>query len=99
MDSVLVSKANAVATVTLNRPEAFNSLDRGAKESLLDALRQAAVDPTVRAVVLTGTGRGFCVGQDLREFASLRVGATPEQVFATVGEHYSPMCELLATMD
>jgi 2-(1,2-epoxy-1,2-dihydrophenyl)acetyl-CoA isomerase len=99
MDAVLVTTANAVTTVTLNRAEAFNSLDLAAKESLLVSLREAASDPTVRAVVLTGTGRGFCVGQDLREFATSRVGATPEQVFATVAEHYVPLCELLAGMD
>lgn len=97
-DSVLVSTTEAVATITLNRPAAFNSLDLEAKVALLDALRAAADDPSVRAVVLTGTGRGFCVGQDLREFATASRTGSPAEVFTTVAEHYSPACELLASM-
>lgn len=99
MEPVLVEKRDAVTTVTLNRPEALNALDLRTKESLLVALREAAADPGVRAVVLTGTGRGFCVGQDLREFAGARAGATPEAVFSSVTEHYAPLCELLAGME
>jgi 2-(1,2-epoxy-1,2-dihydrophenyl)acetyl-CoA isomerase len=98
-ESVLVSTHNAVATITLNRPDAFNALDLAAKEGLLAALRSAAADPGVRAVVLTGSGRGFCVGQDLREFATASATGTPAEVFTTVAEHYAPTCELLATMD
>jgi len=99
MEPVLVNRENGVATITLNRADAFNSLDLATKVALLDALRLVADDPTVRAVLFTGTGRAFCVGQDLREFAAVSKNGTPEQVFATVAEHYSPACELLATMD
>src|SRR4029453_1962785 len=53
-----------VATVALNRPDAMNALNLELKEALRDALAQAAGDPAVRAVVLTGTGRAFCAGQD-----------------------------------
>lgn len=94
-----MNRENGVATITLNRADAFNSLDLATKVALLDALRLVADDPTVRAVLFTGTGRAFCVGQDLREFAAVSKNGTPEQVFATVAEHYSPACELLATMD
>src|SRR5262249_39511099 len=95
---VLVSTAAAVATVTLNRAQAMNSLDVEAKDALLAAVRGVAADPDVRAVVLAGTGRAFCVGQDLREFAAQRAphsGGTPTsgQVFATVVEHYAPISE------
>jgi 2-(1,2-epoxy-1,2-dihydrophenyl)acetyl-CoA isomerase len=58
---------DAVATVRLNRPDAMNSLTRATKEALLATLRAVADDDAVRAVVLTGSGRAFCVGQDLRE--------------------------------
>jgi 2-(1,2-epoxy-1,2-dihydrophenyl)acetyl-CoA isomerase len=98
-ESVLLHTRNAVATITLNRPDAFNALDLAAKEGLLAALRSAADDPGVRAVLLTGTGRGFCVGQDLREFATASADSTPAEVFRTVAEHYMPACELLSTMD
>ncbi len=68
-DDVLVSREGAVLTVTLNRPEVLNALTAGVHAGLRAALEQAAVDEGVRAVVLTGAGRGFCVGQDLTEFA------------------------------
>src|SRR5581483_9477233 len=59
----------AVLTVTLNRPEVLNALNRAVHRGLHDALRLAAEDSSVRAVVITGAGRGFCVGQDLQEFS------------------------------
>jgi 2-(1,2-epoxy-1,2-dihydrophenyl)acetyl-CoA isomerase len=97
-ESVLVANTDAVTTITLNRPDAFNSLDLATKQALLAALRAAADDPGVRAVVLTGAGRGFCVGQDLREFAAVAQTGTPEEIFTTVPEHYAPICELVAEM-
>ncbi|WP_426566022.1 enoyl-CoA hydratase/isomerase family protein [Angustibacter sp. McL0619] len=58
---------DAVAVVRLRRPEAMNSLDRATKVALLEALRTAGEDDEVRCVVLTGSGRAFSAGQDLRE--------------------------------
>jgi 2-(1,2-epoxy-1,2-dihydrophenyl)acetyl-CoA isomerase len=87
-----------VATVRLNRPDAMNALTVATKEALLEALRAVAEDPTVRCVVLTGSGRAFCVGQDLKEHVELlREGA--EALWTTVPEHYNPLVELIATMD
>ena len=74
-DVLLVERADGVATVTLNRPESMNSLSVELKQALVTELDAVARDESVRAVVLTGTGRGFCVGQDLREHvASLESG-------------------------
>jgi len=56
-----------VMTITLNRPDVLNAFDRAMQDGFRAALKEAA-DPEVRAVVLTGAGRGFCVGQDLTEF-------------------------------
>ena len=56
-----------VATVVLNRPDAMNAVDLALKVRLLEVLQQVADDPAVRCVVLTGRGRAFCVGQDLKE--------------------------------
>jgi len=67
MTSVLTRRAGAVLEITLNRPEVLNAIDEGVQAGLHDALEEAA-DPAIRAVVLTGAGRGFCVGQDLQEF-------------------------------
>lgn len=94
----------AVATIRLLRPEAMNSLDRSTKVALLDALQRAADDPEVRAVVLTGTGRAFSAGQDLREHvADLRAADDGDDsssfaLGSTVREHYNPIATLIATM-
>jgi 2-(1,2-epoxy-1,2-dihydrophenyl)acetyl-CoA isomerase len=61
------SRDGAVLTITLNRPDVLNAFNRALHDALGAALKEAR-DPEVRAVVLTGAGRGFCVGQDLTEF-------------------------------
>ena len=66
-DVVLTARDGAVLTITLNRPEVYNAINREMHDGLAAALEHAA-DPEVRTVVLTGAGRGFCSGQDLREF-------------------------------
>jgi 2-(1,2-epoxy-1,2-dihydrophenyl)acetyl-CoA isomerase len=87
-----------VATLTLNRPDAMNSLDNATKEALLAALRSAADDETVRCVVLTGTGRAFCVGQDLGEHAEALATTSLDEVWSTVDRHYGPIASTIATM-
>ena len=87
-----------VATITLNRPEAMNSLDIATKELLRDTVVQAAEDDAVRCVVLTGTGRAFCVGQDLKEHIQLLENGGSEELFTTVERHYNPTVTALATM-
>ena len=72
-DVVLTARDGSVLTITLNRPEVYNAINREMHDGLAAALEQAA-DPAVRAVVLTGAGRGFCSGQDLREFQELPGG-------------------------
>jgi 2-(1,2-epoxy-1,2-dihydrophenyl)acetyl-CoA isomerase len=62
-----IEVADAVATVTLDRPAALNALTVSLKDGLLEAFGDIAADPSIRAVVLTGAGRAFCAGQDLRE--------------------------------
>ena len=66
--SVTFEKRGAVALVTLNRPQALNSFTRQMHHDLWAALDQAEADPEIRALVLTGAGRGFCAGADLSEF-------------------------------
>jgi 2-(1,2-epoxy-1,2-dihydrophenyl)acetyl-CoA isomerase len=67
VDEVLTTRTGSVLTITLNRPDVLNALDDAVHAGLAAALEQAR-DPAVRAVVLTGAGRGFCVGQDLQAF-------------------------------
>jgi 2-(1,2-epoxy-1,2-dihydrophenyl)acetyl-CoA isomerase len=104
--TVLYEVSDGLATITLNRSEAMNALDIATKTALRDAVRTAADDGAVRAVLLTGTGRAFCVGQDLKEHISLMGGgdgpgsppAQPEGVMSTVREHYNPIVTAMATM-
>jgi 2-(1,2-epoxy-1,2-dihydrophenyl)acetyl-CoA isomerase len=67
MAEVETGREGGVLTITLNRPEVLNALTRETQKQLVGALKDARADD-VRAVVLTGAGRGFCVGQDLTEF-------------------------------
>jgi 2-(1,2-epoxy-1,2-dihydrophenyl)acetyl-CoA isomerase len=67
MAEVETSRDGAVLTITLNRPDVLNALNKAMQDALAAALREAR-DPEIRAVVVTGAGRGFCVGQDLTEF-------------------------------
>jgi 2-(1,2-epoxy-1,2-dihydrophenyl)acetyl-CoA isomerase len=88
--------AESVATITLDRQGALNALTVEVKLELLAALRRCGEDPAVRAVVLTGAGRAFCVGQDLREHVDgLEAG---ELDLPTVTEHYNPIVEAIATL-
>jgi 2-(1,2-epoxy-1,2-dihydrophenyl)acetyl-CoA isomerase len=96
-DLVRYDVAGGVGTITLNRPDAMNALDIATKDALVDAVEQAASDSAVRAVVFTGTGRAFCVGQDLKEHTHL-IAHDPAKVWDTVGKHYNPIATALATM-
>ena len=96
--TVRYDASDGVATITLDRPEAMNGLDVATKESLLSAVRQAAGDDEVRCVVLTGSGRAFCVGQDLKEHITILESSDAESLFRTVEEHYNPIVTALATM-
>jgi 2-(1,2-epoxy-1,2-dihydrophenyl)acetyl-CoA isomerase len=96
-DELLIERAEGVATVTLNRPESMNSLSVSLKEALVTELEEISRDDTVRAVVLTGNGRGFCVGQDLREHVDMLESGDPAPL-STVVQHYNPMVMSLTTM-
>lgn len=96
-DVLLLDRDGGVATLTLNRPESMNSLSIELKQALVSAVAELGADDSVRAVVLTGTGRGFCVGQDLREHVDLLAADDPAPL-NTVTEHYNPIVTGLATM-
>jgi len=76
----------------------MNSLDVATKVALLEAVTRAADDGGVRCLVLTGTGRAFCVGQDLKEHISILAGGSSDELFRTVPEHFNPMVTAIATM-
>jgi 2-(1,2-epoxy-1,2-dihydrophenyl)acetyl-CoA isomerase len=90
---VLTTRAGAVLTITLNRPDVHNAITRAMHAALGKALSEAA-DPEVRAVVLTGAGRGFCSGQDLHEFQSL-----PGSIRDTLEETYHPNIRAIRALE
>ncbi|MFJ8584990.1 enoyl-CoA hydratase/isomerase family protein [Streptomyces sp. NPDC093595] len=96
-DTVLYELSDGLATITLNRPEAMNALNIEAKVALRDALHAAAEDTAVRAVLLTATGRAFCVGQDLKEHISLLADGS-RATMSTVREHYNPIVRAITGM-
>jgi 2-(1,2-epoxy-1,2-dihydrophenyl)acetyl-CoA isomerase len=92
---LLQSVTDGVLTLTLNRPEVLNAITPGLLDEVTDLLRLAASGRTVRAVVITGAGRGFCSGQDLRAAASeggLDVGTI-------LRDHYTPAIRAIRSMD
>jgi len=96
-DTVLLDVTGGVGTITLNRPEGMNALTVEAKLAFRSAVEAASADDAVRAVVVTGTGRAFCVGQDLREHAELLASGDPAPL-STVRDHYNPLVTALASM-
>jgi 2-(1,2-epoxy-1,2-dihydrophenyl)acetyl-CoA isomerase len=91
---LLVSRQGAVTTLTLNRPAALNSFTAAMHGLLLPALEEAAADAGVRAVIITGAGRGFCAGQDLADPAM----GKDADVGAVVARFYKPLAERVRTM-
>jgi len=94
---LLVVDDGGVRVLTLNRPASFNSFDLALKGALLRALTEAADDPSVRALVITGAGRAFCAGQDLKEHMAL-VATGDERVATAVSGFYNPLVRALVGM-
>ncbi|MGH3261463.1 MAG: enoyl-CoA hydratase/isomerase family protein [Trebonia sp.] len=93
MTTVSIERDGAVAAIILPGP----ALSLAVKEGLLSSLREVADDESVRAVLLTGTGRAFCVGQDLTEHAAA-LDKDASTALDTVREHYNPIVTALTTM-
>ena len=92
-DEVLTSRDGTVLTITLNRPDSYNAFTRALHGALHAALQEAA-DPAVRAVVLTGAGKAFCAGQDIKEFQAL-----PGSIRDALEETYHPNVRLLRSLE
>jgi len=87
---ILVSVDAGVQTITLNRPERLNAFNPEMHGLLREALARAADDEAIRAVLLTGAGRGFCAGQDLSE-RDVSAGSAPIDLSVTIGSYYNPL--------
>jgi enoyl-CoA hydratase/carnithine racemase len=64
---LLLEKGDAIATLTLNRPDSMNALSSALRDAIADAFREIQADPVIRVAILTGAGRAFCAGFDLKE--------------------------------
>jgi 2-(1,2-epoxy-1,2-dihydrophenyl)acetyl-CoA isomerase len=97
MNDILFDAADGVALLTLNRPDVLNSFNRSMAGELTAALDRVAGDDSLRAVVLTGAGRGFCAGQDLAE-AVPKDGIMPD-LGDIVRDGYNPMIRAIRKLE
>jgi 2-(1,2-epoxy-1,2-dihydrophenyl)acetyl-CoA isomerase len=97
-ETILVERGDATATVTLNRPDKLNSFNEQMHRELRDALAELAADAGVRALLLTGTGRGFCAGQDLADRAVQPSGEPPD-LRRSIETYYNPLIRRIRGMD
>jgi 2-(1,2-epoxy-1,2-dihydrophenyl)acetyl-CoA isomerase len=96
--TVLIATQGAVRTLTLNRPASLNSFTLAMHGELMAALEAAAADASIRALVITGAGRGFCAGQDLADPAMAPVDGQAPDVGAVVERHYKPLALRVRSM-
>jgi 2-(1,2-epoxy-1,2-dihydrophenyl)acetyl-CoA isomerase len=95
---IVVERRDGVMLLTLNRPEVLNSFNAKMAEDVQRALREAADDPAVRAVLITGTGRAFCSGQDLSEVLP-RDGHPAPDLGDIVRRQYNPIIHAIRTIE
>src|SRR2546428_3705259 len=89
-DVLLSARHDAVLTLTINRPDALNALNRETTRALTTAFGAAARDPEVGAIIVTGAGRAFCAGADLRDVAA-RAQAGQTDLGEDLRANYAPM--------
>ena len=96
MSSILLKIENKIAFITLNRPDVFNSFNREMAFLLQETLDNCANDDTVRAIVLTGNGKAFCAGQDLKEVTDPELNPGFRKILE---EHYNPIIQKIRTIE
>ncbi|RKQ85009.1 2-(1,2-epoxy-1,2-dihydrophenyl)acetyl-CoA isomerase [Solirubrobacter pauli] len=95
--TVQLERNGAVCTITLNRPEAMNAANTELRDELRQAVEESAADPHIRAVILTGAGKAFCSGADLKSGFEPAEDGRPD-VGAALRDHFHPIIEGLRTM-
>jgi len=95
--SILYAVADGIARVTLNRPDKLNSFNDAMHAALREAIASAMADQSVRALLLTGAGRGFCAGQDLGDRA-VAPGSAPVDLGESIERNYKPLITALRTL-
>ncbi len=95
MTTVLLEKSDGVATITMNRPEVYNSFNGVLATEVKAALLDCKEDESVRAIVLTGAGKAFCAGQDLQEI----IGENAPSLSSILTERLNPLVELIREIE
>ena len=93
--SILLKIENKVAFITLNRPEVFNSFNREMALSLQGILDDCETNNDIRAIVITGSGKAFCAGQDLQEVTD----PNGPELTSIVRDHYNPIIERIRNIE
>jgi len=96
MSSIILKIENSIATITLNRPEVFNSFNREMALLMQQILDDCANDTNVRAIVITGAGKAFCAGQDLKEVTTPELNPGFRKILE---EHYNPIVSRIRNIE
>jgi 2-(1,2-epoxy-1,2-dihydrophenyl)acetyl-CoA isomerase len=91
---ILYEKNGSIANISLNRPDVFNAFNDEQSYELQDALKQASRDAEVRVIVLTGAGKAFCSGQDLKAIAESKNRSLSESLY----KRYNPIIKAMREM-
>lgn len=95
MDTLLVDRRDGVMTVTLNRPDVLNAFNESMSMEIQETLKDAERDGSVRSIMITGAGRGFCSGQDLRD----RAGTSSFSFVDSLRRRYNPIIAKLCAIE
>lgn len=95
-NSILLKIENKIAFITLNRPDVFNSFNREMALSLQQVIENCKDDTNVRAIVITGNGKAFCAGQDLKEVTDPDLNPGFRKILE---EHYNPIIQKIRTIE
>lgn len=93
-DILLYDLQDGIATITLNRPDTYNAFNNDLSFQFIDALKKVRKDPAVRVIVITGSGRAFCSGQDLKD-----VNGKTRSLGESVEKRYNPMVKLITGIE
>ena len=96
MEPVLYSVQDGIATITINRADSFNSFNKKTALMMQDFLKQFEKEPKVRCIIITGSGKAFCAGQDIKELTDPE---TTVDLSAIVADHFNPIIELIRNIE
>jgi 2-(1,2-epoxy-1,2-dihydrophenyl)acetyl-CoA isomerase len=94
-ETILYSVENGIATLTLNRPDVFNAFNEQLSADVNDALKKTAKDKTIRVLIITGAGKAFCSGQDLKSISGNKNRSLSESLY----KRYNPMIKAIRNLN